>query len=561
MPHVRRRMLVRLDAPRATVETAARSALGFTGGDGDPLTAPLAVGAGAGNLTISVVPDGTGTILAAEAETDFALPFFGWAINPLIATALKRQLRHAIATVEATVAGREPPPPPKGLAALPDVAFDPAQAALLSATAAATAIAGFGGGLFGQNSSFIADAFHASDARLGGALAVSRAGVLVSLVATALSDRVGRRRMILICVIGVCVTNLASAFAPSLATLTALQIMTRAFVNSTFTVAAIAAVEEAPEGARVFSTAMLGLAGGFGFSFAVLTLPIADEGRQAWRVSFALSAIVLLFVPRLARELTETRRYKTVAATRIMRGRLREVLGPTYGRRFVFLALIALLTNVFNAPSSQLSNRYLQDVRHFSGSGIVGLLAATTVIPGIVGVVIASRLAERGRRRPLASISLFVATSAQMVFFLFGGPTLWIASAGATLTGACAGIVLATLGAELFATEVRGTANAFLVGISVVGSAGGLVLAGQLSDRFGGIGRAIAFCGIASLIAAFLVPALPESFGRELDDLSPSGSDEPDGLSPPEPGETEETEDTGDTGETDPTAWKRDGDG
>jgi MFS family permease len=311
---------------------------------------------------------------------------------------------------------------------------------------------------------------------------------------------------------------------------------------------------------------MLGLAGGFGFSFAVLTLPIADEGRQAWRVSFALSAIVLFIIPRLARELTETRRYHALAATRIIRGQLREVLGPTYGRRFLFLALIAFLTNVFSAPSSQLSNRYLQDVRHFSGSGIVGLLAVTTVVPGIVGVVIASRLAERGRRRPLASISLFVATSTQMVFFLFGGPILWIASAGATITGACAGIVLATLGAELFATEVRGTANAFLVGISVVGSAGGLLIAGQLSDRFGGIGRSIAVCGIASLIAALLVPALPESFGRQLDDLSPS-SDEPDGPSPPEPGETEATDDAGDPGDpsdtrdTDPTAWKRDGDG
>ena len=177
------------------------------------------------------------------------------------------------------------------------------------------------------------------------------------------------------------------------------------------------------------------------------------------------------------------------------------------------LAVIALLTNVFNAPSSQLSNRYLQDVRHFSGSGIVFLLAVTTVVPGILGVIIASRLAERGRRRPLASISLLLATGAQMVFFLFGGPTLWLTSAAATITGACAGIVLATLGAELFATEVRGTANAFLVGISVVGSAGGLLLAGQLSDHVGGIGRAIAICGIASLLAAFVVPRCPSRSG------------------------------------------------
>jgi SHS family lactate transporter-like MFS transporter len=533
MPHVRRRMLVRLDAPAATVETAAREALGVTGDEGTPLSAPLNTGAGTAEIVVSVAPDGAGALLTAEAITDFSIPFFWWAIGPLVATALRRDLRHAVASIEATVTGGEPPPPAKSVAALPDVDFDHAQAALLSAAAAATAIAAFGGGLFGQNSSFIAHAFHASDARLGGALAVSRAGVLVSLVATALSDRVGRRRMILICVIGVCVTNLISAFAPSLATLTALQIIARAFVNSTFTVAAIAAVEEAPEGARAFSTAMIGLAGGFGFSFAVLTLPIADHGRQAWRVSFALSAVVLLIVPRLARELTETRRYHALTATRITRGQLREVLGPTYGRRFAFLAVIALLTNVFNAPSSQLSNRYLQDVRHFSGSGIVVLLAVTTVVPGILGIVLASRLAERGRRRPLGSISLVVATAAQMVFFLTGGPTLWLTSALATISGACAGVVLATLGAELFATEVRGTANAFLVGISVVGSASGLLIAGQLSDHVGGIGRSIAFCGIASLLAALFVPALPESFGRDLDDLSPSAPPVPGAVAQP----------------------------
>jgi MFS family permease len=229
-------------------------------------------------------------------------------------------------------------------------------------------------------------------------------------------------------------------------------------------------------------------------------------------------------VPRLARELRETRRYHAIVSQRISRGQLREVLGPTYGRRFLLLAVIALLTNVFNAPSSQLTNRYLQDVRHFSGSGIVVLLAVTTVVPGILGVVVASRLAERGRRLPLASVSLLVATAVQMVFFLVGGPVLWVSSGLATLTGAVAGIVLATLGAELFATEVRGTANAFLVGISVVGSAGGLVAAGQLSDHVGGIGRAIAICGIASLLAAFVIPGLPESYGRELDDLSPSTS-------------------------------------
>ncbi len=534
MPNVQRRMVVRVDAPADEVEAVARDRLAVTGAPRGPLRAPLSVGAGNAELVVTATAaDTEHTDVLVEAVSDFSLPFFMWAIGPLVATVLRRSARHGAATIAAAIAGTPPPSPPKSLAALPTVGFDDGQAALLSAAAAASAVAAFCGGLFGQNSDFIANAFHASDARLGGALAITRAGVLVSIIATALADRVGRRRMILAGVVGVCITNALSAFAPTLGSFTALQILTRAFVNSTLTVAAIAVVEEAPEGARAFSTAMLALAGGFGYSFAVVTLPIGDHGRQAWRVSFALSALILLIVPRIARELRETRRYHAIVSTRVTRGQLREVLGPTYGKRFAFLALIAILTSVFNAPSSQLTNRYLQDVRNFSGSGIVVLLAVTTVVPGIGGLLLASRLAERRHRRPLASISLLIATGTQMVFFLTGGPTLWFMSAAATVSGACAGIILATLAAELFATEVRGTANAFLGAISVAGSAGGLVLAGQLSDHVGGIGRAIAICGIAALLAALVVPGLPESFGRELDELSPSAPPGTDGIALP----------------------------
>jgi MFS family permease len=77
--------------------------------------------------------------------------------------------------------------------------------------------------------------------------------------------------------------------------------------------------------------------------------------------------------------------------------------------------------------------------------------------------------------------------------------------------------------AELFPTEVRGTSNAFLLIASVLGSVVGLVVAGQLSDSIGGLGKAIALCGIAPILAAiFLIPRLPETSGHALDDVSPS---------------------------------------
>jgi hypothetical protein len=62
-----------------------------------------------------------------------------------------------------------------------------------------------------------------------------------------------------------------------------------------------------------------------------------------------------------------------------------------------------------------------------------------------------------------------------------------------------------------------------LLVLGVFGSVSGLVLAGNLSDPLGGLGRSIALCGVAALLAAvFVVPRLPESRGRVLDELSPS---------------------------------------
>ena len=87
------------------------------------------------------------------------------------------------------------------------------------------------------------------------------------------------------------------------------------------------------------------------------------------------------------------------------------------------------------------------------------------------------------------------------------------------------GLALGTLGADLFPTEARGTSSGFLLVSGVAGSAVGLVVATQLRDVVGGLGPAIALCGIASLLAAvFVVPRLPETAERHLDDVSPSGA-------------------------------------
>jgi len=147
----------------------------------------------------------------------------------------------------------------------------------------------------------------------------------------------------------------------------------------------------------------------------------------------------------------------------------------------------------------------------------------TAGIPGILGVVLGGRLAESRGRRPVTIAGLTVASLFQMSFFLTGGWFLWVSPMIAIVAALAGGLALGALDTELFPTEVRGTSNGFLLVCAVAGSAVGLVLATSITDAVGGLGPAIALCGVAPLIAAFLVvPRLPETADRRLDDISPS---------------------------------------
>jgi MFS family permease len=518
-------LLVDLAAP---AERVRRLAVEVLGGEPDPNDA--------GTLVVQVrfptgdpTPvrlrfgsrDGAGTQVVLETEPAPPVPYFRWFVGPILRSAAKRALRWVERALRAAEAGKPPPPPPKRPGLAPPTAFAAPQAVLLATVCALTAAATYGSSLLSQNVDYVGQSFGASDRALGTALAISRAGVLIALVASAMADRRGRRMLILVSFAGVCLANGVAAAAPNLAVFTIGQTLMRGFANTTLIVAGIATIEEAPDGARAYSLALLGLAGGFGYAFGVVLLPLSDLGREAWRISFALSAATILLLPSFARQLAETRRYAGLAARDAKRGRLGEVFDPSYGGRFGVLVIASFLFAIFTAPSSQFTNRYLADVRGFSGLDITVFRAITQGFPGVAGVVIGGRLAETRGRRPVAAIALFTGTLAQMVFFLYGSAALWISSSAAIVLGGIAAPALGAFNGEMFPTEIRGTANAYLLVAGVAGSAVGLLLSGSLSDRIG-LGSALALTGIGSLVASLFVLRLPETAARSLDEVSPS---------------------------------------
>lgn len=385
------------------------------------------------------------------------------------------------------------------------------------------ALAEYTSSLLTQTVDFVANTYGATDAQLGVVTAVTRVGNLIVLIGGFLTDRAGRRRLMLWSIAFVLVASTLSAAAPSLATWGFFQVLVNGGTNLAFLVGFIAAVEEAPEGSRTYTIAIVGIAAAVGFIVGALLLPIADLHADAWRILYAASALGLLFLPSASRSLRETRRYEKLVARNAERGKVGEVVDRYYGGRFVLLCVTGFLLYSHFAPQSQLLNRYLGDERGFSGAGILLLRAATQACPALVAAYLGGRLAESRGRRPVARQGLIIGSVGMAVVFLFGGPILWFTLALGTIGQSFAGPALTAFGTELFPTEVRGTAGAGLTIASVLGSATGLLVSGFLAEPLGSLGAGIAVTSVGPVIVALLlVRYLPEARGRLLDEVSPS---------------------------------------
>jgi MFS family permease len=114
---------------------------------------------------------------------------------------------------------------------------------------------------------------------------------------------------------------------------------------------------------------------------------------------------------------------------------------------------------------------------------------------------------------------------------LAGGWPMWALSVLGAVVGAATVPALGVYGPELFPTSLRGRANGIIAVLGVTGSVIGLVVAGLLSDRWDGLGPALAVLSIGPLLMAVLVlVAYPETAHRELEDLNPEDLAGPGGL-------------------------------
>lgn len=397
--------------------------------------------------------------------------------------------------------------------------LDTRAAMVLGLLAAAQIVDGYLGTVLTQTISFATDEFGRGNSAQGWVLGVVRAGVLFSLVTVALADRRGRRTMLVAAGVGGCLFTLLGGLAPDIWTLGGSQLIARGLSTGLGILIVIVAAEEMPARSRAWAASVLVLSAGLGAGIAVNVLRLADLGTRGWRGVYLVGGLGVLVILWVGRRLPETRRFTHSAESEppvidhASRERRRQ--------RLLLLAASAFLLSMFTSPASSFQNDFLKDERGFSASGISNFTLATSTPAGL-GVLLGGYLAESRGRRRVGAAGLVVGAALSAAAFFSTGPALWLLTLFGVVLGGIAVPALAVYGPEMFGTHDRGRANGIIVTVGVVGSAVGLVFVGQVSDRLGEIGPAVAILAAGPLLVAWLVlRRYPETAGLELEEINP----------------------------------------
>ena len=371
--------------------------------------------------------------------------------------------------------------------------------------------AGFTNTLFTQTASFAADGFGIDERGQGVGGVIVRLGVVIAIPFATLADSRGRRQMIVVTAWVAPLWCAVGAIAPNFWVLVGTQTIGRPVGLALALLIGVVATEEMPRNSRAYALSVLALAGGLGAGVAVAALRLADLGSDGWRLLYLLSLIWLLPAHQLMRRLPETVRFQR-----------RHAMSPRLDRgRFAVIAVVAVTANLFVAPASFFLNRYLDDVRGYTGGGIA-LFVLSTATPASLGLIAGGRLADLIGRRALLAVCMPLSTLLLIGSFSVGGASMWLLALGGGLLGGAAYPAFTVYRTELFPTGNRGRANGYVTALSLAGSSVGLVLVGGLVHRGWSYGQSMLLVGFGQLLAAVIAfVAYPETAHLELEQINP----------------------------------------
>lgn len=455
--------------------------------------------------TLSVSKKGeTATSYEIVETTSFSLSIPFW--SGLLNLPVKREF------------GRPRSASPRQLWWMPSQRLDERSGHVLGVLCLMSLVTGYLGVLLSQTLTFVADEFNAGQGTQGIVLSAVRLGTPLALGVTFLADRLGRQPLLRFGLVGAYLVTVLTAASVGIWMFGISQGVARGLVTASALLIGIIAAEEMPAGARAYAASILSMCAGLGAGVMVWFIWVADLSLTAWRFLYLIPLLAAPGLVWMLRSLPETRRYEIAAPTTSNPADA----NPDMMHRLLLLGGALFLLSIFTTPASQFLNEYLRDERDFSGVQLVAFQLLTNTPAGI-SLYLAGRWADKRGRRQIAMVALLGMAAFTTLKFSAAGWPMWGWGLGSSVFAAAMVPIIGVYGPELFATSQRGRSNGILTVIGVAGGALGLLLVGQLAERWDSFGQVFAIFSVAPLVVIALVFFLfPETAQKELEALNPT---------------------------------------
>jgi MFS family permease len=355
-----------------------------------------------------------------------------------------------------------------------------------------------------------------------------RIGSMLAFVLSVLADRFGRRRLLLVTILGFTVCTFATAFAQNAWQYMMFQLVARVFITAETLLAVVVLTEELSAKDRGWGIGLLGALGSLGHGLAAIAFGFVEVLPFGWRALYLIGVVPLLFLSYFRRSLPETKRFEDHRASQQSQGAVADTMRPILHLMRMYPGRVAVLAAALYPFDFVISSAYsfmpktLQEVHGFS-PGQVTLIFLSGGMLGILGNVFAGAMGDRFGRKPIMVLAMVGNAGAIYGFYNLSGSfaivCFWIA---AVFTILAIGVLFKALGTELFPTSHRSTASGMRTVVSTLGSISGLALEGTLYQMTGSHAAAI-----TSMMPLLVLPPiaiwlfLPETAQRDLETISP----------------------------------------
>jgi MFS family permease len=366
-----------------------------------------------------------------------------------------------------------------------------------------------------------------AEGELGTLGASVRLGALGAVLPMLAADRLGRRRLLLVTILGYTLLTGATAFAPEASLFVALQCASRAFITAELLLATVVIAEEFAPAVRGWGVGAANALAAGGYGLAWLLFAFVEVLPFGWRALYLIGLVPLGLIAFMRRGLPETAHFAEHQEQRPQTRALTAPLAPlvavvrAYPARLMAMSVVAFLIGFAESPAFFFDPKYLQEVHqwrpwHISVLGACGGFAA------IYGYTYAGWLGDHFGRKRVTLV--YLSTPPLLIAAFYHAPSLllgplWVAMMF-TLLGA--NVSISTYGAELFPTSYRATATGIRSVMATLGGACGLAIEGVVYSALGSHWHAVSLLALALCLTPLIVAlAFPETSGRALEDIAP----------------------------------------